>query len=169
MLYEIEYRVEHYSLADCMRPNPFWGKRIFRIDTEKLGTENEAEIRKVATENPPERFKFHSMTLLPGSVKHGDKNLQADAVDKEASPSLLDARACPQPTEQAASTVPMPPAATQRGYDLSCQFCGGSDGHSEQVHTGDLESKGGWEDWFCCHPCRDAGQPCETFHRIPID
>jgi hypothetical protein len=46
----------------------------------------------------------------------------------------------------------------------ACQFCFGTDGHSEPVETGDLESEDGWEVWFCCHPCRDAGQPCETFH-----
>lgn len=51
--------------------------------------------------------------------------------------------------------------------NLFCQFCGGTEGHGEQVHTGDIESEGGWEDWFCCHACRDAGEPCETFHRIP--
>lgn len=50
--------------------------------------------------------------------------------------------------------------------DLSCMYCGGKQGHSERVHTGDEESLDGWEDWFCCHPCRDAGEPCETFHRI---
>jgi hypothetical protein len=48
-----------------------------------------------------------------------------------------------------------------------CQFCGGTDGHSEPVETGDLETEDGWEIWFCCHPCRDAGEPCETFHKFP--
>jgi hypothetical protein len=47
-----------------------------------------------------------------------------------------------------------------------CQHCGGTDGHHEYVRTGDLESDGGWEIWFCCHRCRDACEPCETFHRI---
>lgn len=50
----------------------------------------------------------------------------------------------------------------------SCMYCGSNEGHWERTYTGDEESLDGWEDWFCCHPCRDAGQPCETFHRIPI-
>lgn len=52
---------------------------------------------------------------------------------------------------------------------MYCQYCESTEGHSEQVKTGDLESKDGWEDWFCCHACRDAGKPCETFFRIPKD
>jgi len=50
-----------------------------------------------------------------------------------------------------------------------CMYCQGDKGHWEQVHTGDLESKDGYEDWFCCHDCRDKDEPCETFHRIPIE
>jgi hypothetical protein len=52
------------------------------------------------------------------------------------------------------------------GDSLSCMYCGGTEGHSETVHTGDDQSEGGYEDWFCCHACRDAGRPCDTFHRI---
>lgn len=55
------------------------------------------------------------------------------------------------------------------GEQLQCMYCGSEDGHSEMVETHDSESKDGWEDWFCCHPCRDAGKPCETFFRIPKD
>jgi hypothetical protein len=49
-------------------------------------------------------------------------------------------------------------------------YCGSDDlkGHWECVHTGDEESLDGYEDWFCCHVCRDAGLPCETFHKTPI-
>lgn len=58
------------------------------------------------------------------------------------------------------SAIPVPP-------EKACMYCGGNEGHWETVHTGDEDSFEGWEDWFCCHACRDAGKPCETFHRIP--
>lgn len=48
----------------------------------------------------------------------------------------------------------------------SCMYCGSDEGHAELLHTGDNESLDGFEVWFCCHACRDAGQPCETFHRL---
>jgi hypothetical protein len=58
----------------------------------------------------------------------------------------------------------------------ACQYCGALfDGvnwdpesrehgwHSEVVTTNDPEL-GSREEWFCCHKCRDAGEPCETFY-----
>lgn len=64
------------------------------------------------------------------------------------------------------ATTPAPVPAPE----AACMYClrDGTLGHWETVHTGDEESLDGYEDWFCCHPCRDAGLPCETFHRIPI-
>ena len=54
-------------------------------------------------------------------------------------------------------------------HDPTCMYCGGTEGHSEVLHTGDNESpKSGFDVWFCCHPCRDAGKPCETFHAIRL-
>ena len=47
-----------------------------------------------------------------------------------------------------------------------CMFCGGNEGRTEVLYTGDAESLDGFEVWFCCYACRDAGQPCETFHRL---
>lgn len=61
--------------------------------------------------------------------------------------------------------MPMPDA---EGAEQSCMYCGGTRGHGERVQTDSAESLDGWEDWFCCHDCRDAGKPCETFHAIPI-
>lgn len=54
--------------------------------------------------------------------------------------------------------------------ESACMYCSrdGTHGHWECVHTGDEESYEGWEEWFCCHVCRDAGLPCETFHKIPF-
>lgn len=52
---------------------------------------------------------------------------------------------------------------------VRCQFCDSQVGHEEEVWTGDMtEGKSGWELWFCCHTCRDAGEPCETFFALPI-
>jgi hypothetical protein len=55
-------------------------------------------------------------------------------------------------------------------HEVACMYCGADDtkGNWECVHTGDEESFEGWEDWFCCHVCRDAAKPCETFHKIPF-
>lgn len=49
---------------------------------------------------------------------------------------------------------------------LSCQFCNSKDGHDALVETGDHDSFGGFEVWFCCHACRDHGVPCETFFAL---
>jgi hypothetical protein len=49
--------------------------------------------------------------------------------------------------------------------ELYCMYCHGTIGHSEYVFTGDEDSENGHEYWFCCHACRDAGLPCETFHK----
>lgn len=46
----------------------------------------------------------------------------------------------------------------------ACQYCGGTKGHTEE---NDLRDGTEPEIWFCCHACRDAGHPCETFHRMP--
>lgn len=48
--------------------------------------------------------------------------------------------------------------------DLICQFCGGSNGHAEEVVCEvDQYFPLGLAVWFCCHDCRDQGEPCETF------
>jgi hypothetical protein len=98
----------------------------------------------------------------------------------QVSPAIDQAAVCPCPNAQiengddgSAGCVGKCPApvchAPAASAKLICQYCSGTEGHSEMVRTGDLESKDGWEYWFCCHACRDAGQPCETFHRIPKD
>lgn len=50
--------------------------------------------------------------------------------------------------------------------DIRCCECLGEDGHDEVLWTGDDQSVDGFEIWFCCHACRDAGKPCETFIRL---
>lgn len=50
--------------------------------------------------------------------------------------------------------------------NIYCQYCGGSEGHGEYVDTKDSDSLNGVEYWHCCHRCRDAGLPCETFLSI---
>lgn len=53
---------------------------------------------------------------------------------------------------------------------LSCSFCESTDGHDEEVWTGNQGEAdlSGFEIWFCCHACRDAGLPCETFFPIRL-
>ena len=52
----------------------------------------------------------------------------------------------------------------------SCGHCGGVNGDSEELWTGfDGEpDASGFEIWFCCHDCRDACLPCETFYPIRL-
>jgi hypothetical protein len=51
-------------------------------------------------------------------------------------------------------------------HEIRCCECGGDDGHTEFLYTGDEMSVDGFEIWFCCHTCRDASRPCETFIRL---
>lgn len=52
---------------------------------------------------------------------------------------------------------------------ISCMECGGKDGHTEEVWTGNMDDRcSGWEVWFCCHACWDRGEPCETFFPIRL-
>jgi hypothetical protein len=56
---------------------------------------------------------------------------------------------------------------------IVCMHCGVDEGHDEVVWTGDDAEdcggkKSGWEVWFCCHPCRDANRPCETFYPLRL-
>jgi hypothetical protein len=73
MIYRVEYRREGYCLADCLRPDPFWGKRIFSVDTEKLGTEDVAAIAQAARETAPKGYEFHHLETMGGQmVKEGN-------------------------------------------------------------------------------------------------
>jgi hypothetical protein len=51
-----------------------------------------------------------------------------------------------------------------------CMNCDASEGHEEVVWTGEDYGgkKTGWEVWFCCHACRDANLPCETFYPLRL-
>jgi hypothetical protein len=53
---------------------------------------------------------------------------------------------------------------------LTCLHCGGSDGMDEEIWTGvdGEDDMSGYELWFCCFTCRDAGLPCETFYPIRL-
>jgi hypothetical protein len=56
---------------------------------------------------------------------------------------------------------------------LHCCNCGiefgngNWDFHNEYVQTHDPVWKA-WEYWYCCHKCRDAGEPCETFFKPEV-
>lgn len=48
--------------------------------------------------------------------------------------------------------------------EVECQFCGGNNGHEEElVCEVDEDFPLGLALWFCCHDCRDLEEPCETF------
>ena len=61
MLFEIVYRKEGYKLSDAMRPDPFWGKRIFRVDGDKIGSNNIEAIREASIATPPSGYEFFSI------------------------------------------------------------------------------------------------------------
>lgn len=75
MIYRVEYRREGYCLADAFRPDPFWGKRMFTVDTEKLGTENVSAIAQAARETAPIGYQFHHLETMAGQmVKEGSES-----------------------------------------------------------------------------------------------
>lgn len=59
----MEYRVKGYTLADAMRPNPRWGKRIFTVSGDDLGTHDIEEVRRMAAmpEVTPEGYELFSV------------------------------------------------------------------------------------------------------------
>jgi len=61
MIYQIKYRVIGFKIADAFRPDPHWGKRIFTIDTDKLGIDDAREIERAARETPPDGYEFFSL------------------------------------------------------------------------------------------------------------
>jgi hypothetical protein len=56
----MEYRKIGYSLADCMRCDPKYGKKGFTVGSEQLGTENIDEVYAAAslTESTPEGYEL---------------------------------------------------------------------------------------------------------------
>lgn len=59
----MEYRVEGYSLADCMRPDPRWGKKIFTVDGNDIGTHDIEVVKQMAAapENTPAGYVLFSV------------------------------------------------------------------------------------------------------------
>lgn len=62
-VFSIEYRREDYTLADCMRPDPKWGKKGFTVKSEDLGTEDINEVVKAAQypDAIPKGYKLFSV------------------------------------------------------------------------------------------------------------
>lgn len=46
--FTVEYRKTGYALADAFRPDQMWGRKIYTVDGDKIGSNDPAEIRKVA-------------------------------------------------------------------------------------------------------------------------
>ncbi|MEG0869655.1 MAG: hypothetical protein RSG77_21820 [Hafnia sp.] len=59
----IEYRRKDYTLADAFRRDPKWGRRIFAISAEDLGTDDIEAVKACAAlpESTPEGFVLHSV------------------------------------------------------------------------------------------------------------
>lgn len=70
-LFIIEYRVEGYTLSDCMRLDPKWGKRTFTITSEQAGTDNIDEI-VTASQTPENTPRGHVLF----SVRNRDTGQQ---------------------------------------------------------------------------------------------
>lgn len=59
----MEYRVKGYRVSDALRPNPKWGRRIFTVRGEDLGTNDIELVRRSAAlpENTPEGYELFSV------------------------------------------------------------------------------------------------------------
>lgn len=64
MLIWMEYRIKGYTIADAVRPNPFWGSRRFTVDTDTLGTEDMESITEAARDTAPDGYELHRIEAL---------------------------------------------------------------------------------------------------------
>lgn len=62
--YYLEYRIVGYTIADCMRPDPNWGKRSFYIDTDLVECEDESELKAAARATAPDGYELLRMTKI---------------------------------------------------------------------------------------------------------
>lgn len=65
--FEMEYRIPDYKLSDCLRVDPMWGRRVFRIDGSTINVDDIGEIERLARETAPEGFVLHRVDRLPNS------------------------------------------------------------------------------------------------------
>jgi hypothetical protein len=66
----------------------------------------------------------------------------------------------------------VPGAVTLLAYKAlkpKCQHCESVDGITELVDTGNDESLDGFELWFRCRACLEAGRDCETFVALEVE
>lgn len=61
-IFELEYRIHGYSVADAVHPNPRYGRRIFRVDGDTVGTNEPERIKALAIETAPEGYALHGVT-----------------------------------------------------------------------------------------------------------
>lgn len=63
---KVEYRVKGYKMSDAMRPDPGWGRRIFTVNTEDIGTDDMNEVERMAKDRDavPVGFSFFSIVKL---------------------------------------------------------------------------------------------------------
>lgn len=59
MIVVAEYRKTGYSIADAFKTNPMAGRRIFHVDTKKLGTDDIKVIVQAAKDTAPHGYELH--------------------------------------------------------------------------------------------------------------
>lgn len=59
-----EYRRTGYKISDALHRDTRHGRKIFYIDTEKLGTENMQLIERAAKEATPKGYEFFRCEAL---------------------------------------------------------------------------------------------------------
>lgn len=64
MLYEMTYLRDGYTLADAVRPDPRWGKRIFRCEVDQ--PHPDTEIVQAARDTAPAGYWLHRVHAYGG-------------------------------------------------------------------------------------------------------
>ena len=59
MIVVTEYRKTGYTIADAFKTNPMAGRRIFYVDTAKLGTDDMKVIVHAAKDTAPQGYELH--------------------------------------------------------------------------------------------------------------
>jgi hypothetical protein len=64
VIVKTEYRKIGYTIADAFRIDPKYGRKVFTIDTEKLGTENIEQIAQAAKDTAPDGYELYKCVPL---------------------------------------------------------------------------------------------------------
>lgn len=72
MIYETTYLINRYQLADVFRPDPLWGKRIFRVAASDLPDHTDSEIVDAARAGTPVGYRLHRVAAIGGDPHRRD-------------------------------------------------------------------------------------------------